>query len=71
MRLGFLIPTAFLLFGCVDKRNECAQYSAGLNDGVYWEEISATYKKLGIRGDVNKQTSAHEAIENYCAFYKG
>lgn len=71
MRLGFLFPIPFFLLGCVDKREECAQYSASLNDGVHWEEISTTYKKLGIRGRLDKQGDAHQAIENYCTFYKG
>ena len=70
-RILLLVPLAAALAGCVDRREVCAQYAASLNDGTHWDEIKGTYKKLGIRGDAEKQGDAHQAIENYCAFYKG
>ena len=70
MRRALLIfPIAAALAGCVNKKEECAQYAAGKDFSE--KGIQKTYKRLGIKKPWENEVSLNMAsINGYCSFYK-
>jgi len=71
-RLIPLLIAVTLLTGCIDKREVCAQASAG---GLSDEELRQAYKDLGIKkpyrsGSPYSTQINRNVIRNYCEYYR-